>query len=273
MHEVAGETIVVTGASSGIGRELAIQLSRPGCEIWLVGRDRDRLDQVAEQARLKGAVPVVVELDLSDIEDAGRFLEETFRPDKRVDAVYLVAAITIFGEVRDTLPEDWDRIYRTNLLSPIQWVRHFYATMVAAKAGKIVMVSSLAAYSGYPTATAYATMKAGLLGLFRSLWYEGRSHGVAIHLASPGYVDTGIYRTATFRKTSYDKTMCQIDSLGFDVISAESSATRILRSVGRGESEFAFPAYASLMKWIAPRMPFLIDIVHTRIVNCFRKTS
>lgn len=273
MHQAAQETVVVTGASSGIGRELAVQLSRPGCEIWLVGRNRDRLEEVAEQARGKGAIPRIVELELSDIEDAGRFLAETFPSGKGVDSVYLAAAVTLFGEVRDTLPEDWDRIYRTNLLSPIQWTRHFYAGMVEAKAGTIVIVSSLAAYSGYPTATAYATMKAGLLGLFRSLWYEGRSHGVAVHLASPGYVDTGIYRSATFRKTSYDKTMCQIDNLGFNVISADESASRIIRSVKLGEKEFAFPAYASVMKWVAPRMPFLIHLVHSRIIKGFRNAS
>lgn len=273
MHQATQETVVVTGASSGIGRELAVQLSKPGCEIWLVGRNRERLEQVAVQARAKGAIPQIVELELSDIEGAGRFLAETFPSGKQVDTVYLAAAITLFGEVRDTFPEDWDRIYRTNLLSPIQWTRHFYAGMVEAKAGTIVIVSSLAAYSGYPTATAYATMKAGLLGLFRSLWYEGQHYGVAIHLASPGYVDTGIYRSATFRKTSYDKTMCQIEKLGFTVISAESCATRIIQSVQRGKKEFAFPAYASLIKWFAPRMPFLMNLIHSKIIKSFRNAS
>ena len=273
MHQAVQETVVVTGASSGIGRELAVHLSKPGCEIWLVGRNRERLEQVAVQARAKGAIPRIVELELSDIEEAGRFLTETFPSGKQVDTVYLAAAITLFGEVRDTFPEDWERIYRINLLSPIQWTRHFYAGMVEAKAGTIVIVSSLAAYTGYPTATAYATMKAGLLGLFRSLWYEGQHYGVSVHLASPGYVDTGIYRSATFRKTTYDKTMCQIEKLGFNVISADNCAARIIQSVNRGNKEFALPAYASLMKWFAPRMPFLMDFIHSKIIKSFRNAS
>ncbi len=273
MDESPRETIVVTGASSGIGRELAIQLSGPGCEMWLIGRNRDRLEQVAEQVRSKGGTPRIVELELSDMEGAGRFLAETFPAGRRVDSVYLAAATTLFGEVQNTFPEDWDRIYLTNLLSPIQWTRHFYFGMVEAKAGTVVIVSSLAAYAGYPTATSYATMKAGLLGLFRSLWYEGKSHGIAVHLASPGYVDTDIYRSAIFRKTTYEKTMSEIARLGFDVISAERCAARIIRSVRRGEKEFAFPAYASVMKWVAPRMPFLIKMVHSRIIKGFRNAS
>lgn len=273
MPDSAEKTIVVTGASSGIGRELALQLAAPGCEMWLLGRNEERLSWVAEMVRAKGAVPHVVMLDLSDVETAGRFLDETFPPDKRVDEVYLGAAITLFGEVRDTLFEDWDKIYRTNLLSPIQWTRHFYSGMVGKKAGRIVIISSLAAYAGYPTATAYATMKAGLLGLFRSLWYEGQTHGVEVHLASPGYVDTDIYRSASFRKTSYEKIMGQIDEMGFTAISAEKCASLIIDAVRRGKKEFAFPAYASVMKWVSPRMPFLIGIVHSKMIKGFRKAS
>lgn len=269
----AGETIVVTGASSGIGRELAVQLAEPGREIWLIGRDAGRLDEVAAEVRAKGAEPRVSRLDLEDENASARFLEENFPEAKKVDAVYLAAAITIFGEVRDTLPEDWQRIYQTNLLSPVQWTHHFYINMVRRRAGRIVLISSLAAYAGYPTAAAYATMKAGLLGMFRSLVFEGKQHNIALHLASPGYVDTGIYKTAVFRKTTYEAVMSQIESLGFRVLTAERTAKDILRSVQRGEAEFAMPAYASIMKWAAPRFPKLINVVHNRILKSFRQSS
>jgi short-subunit dehydrogenase len=268
-----GQTIVVTGASSGIGRELAIQMAGPGREMWLVGRDAGRLDEVAGKVREKGGNPHIVRMDLADIKSAAAFLAETFPPDKSVDEVYLSAAVTMFGEVKDTLPEDWDRIYQTNLMSPVQWILHFYSNMVKVKSGKIIIISSLAAYGGYPTAVAYATMKAGLLGLFRSLLHEGRAHGVGIHLAAPGYVDTSIYKTAIFRNTSYEKIMVQIRSLGFRVITAESAARTILARVARGEAQFALPAYASVMKWTAPRFPAVIDFIHAKIVRSFRQAS
>ena len=269
----AGQTIVVTGASSGIGRELAVQLAEPGREIWLIGRDETRLAEVADEVRARGGDPRPARLDLADAETSARFLEENFPASKKVDALYLAAAITIFGEVKDTLQEDWQRIYQTNLLSPVQWMHHFYSNMVRAKVGKIVIISSLAAYAGYPTAAAYATMKAGLLGLFRSLVFEGKPHNVTLHLASPGYVDTGIYKTAIFRKTSYEAVMSQIENLGFRVLSAERAAKSILRSVNRGKSEFALPAYASVMKWAAPRFPNLINVVHNKILKSFRQAS
>lgn len=271
LTNVEPETIVVTGASSGIGRELAIQLAGKGRKIWLVGRNTVRLECVAEMVRQKGAEAIVVKLDISDLEESSRFLEKEFPETLRIDEVYLAAAVTQFGEIKDTLIEDWERIYHTNLLSPIQWALHYYKNMISLRKGRIVIISSLAAYSGYPTAAAYATMKRGLLGLFKSLVHEGEIHNVSFHIASPGYVDTGIYRSAIFRGTSYEKTMRLIEGLGFPVMPAEKASEIILQSIRRGKNEFAFPGYAAMMKWMSPRMPFLIGLIHSRIVNRFRQ--
>lgn len=270
---VPESVIVVTGASSGIGRELALQMAAPGVELWLIGRDLARLESVAALVADKGATSRVAAIDLAQIENSARFLEENFPPGKKVDELYLVAAMTLFGEVKDTFPSDWEIAYQTNLLSPVQWVLHFYRQMVAAKSGRIVLVSSLAAYAGYPTATAYATMKAGLLGLYRSLVHEGKFHQVDIHIASPGYVDTEIYKRAVYRNTSYERVMAQIQMLGFRVLSASESATMILAKVARGKKQFALPFYASAFSWVAPRFPFLIDHVHDRILKTFRQQS
>jgi short-subunit dehydrogenase len=269
----AAKTIVVTGASSGIGREIAIQLAAPTVELWLVGRNGDRLNEVATRVRNKGAVAHIVEMDLADQDVPQRFLDENFPSGKPVDEVYLAAAITQFGEVKDTLVHDWQLIYQTNLLSPVQWILHFYRNMVTRKSGRIVIISSLAAYTGYPTATAYATMKAGLLGLYRSLLHEGKPHNVDVCIASPGYVDTNIYKSAIFRRTSYEKTMSQIKSMGFKVLLPEEAAGIILRRVRSGKREFALPSYASLMKWVSPRFPLLVQLVHNRIVKSFRQSS
>jgi len=269
----AEQTIVVTGASSGIGREIAIQLSEPGRKLWLLGRDAQRLESVASEVRSKGATAEIVRIDLSDLDGVDAMLEQRFPASVKVDAIYLVAAITAFGEVQDMLGEDWDKIYRTNLLSPLQMGRHFYANMVGRKRGDIVLISSLAAYAGYPTATAYATMKAGLLGLYRSLWYEGKTHGVSVFHASLGYVGTEIYKSAIYRGTTYEKTMAAIRKLGFAILPASDAAARIIANVRRGKSEFSIPAYAAVMRWIAPRMPFVVSAVHRRIMNIYREPS
>jgi len=267
------ETHVITGASSGIGRELAIQLARPGRKIWLIGRDEERLAEVAAQIEGRGAVSRWKSLDLADMNASSAFLDEEFPAGKPVHSVYLSAAVSLFGEVQDTQLEDWQDLYKTNLLSAVQWTHHFYKHMVEAKEGRIVLVASLASYAGYPTATAYATMKAGLLGLYRSLWYEGKEHGVFVHISAPGYVKTGIYQHARFRKTSYEDTMSLIHSLGFGMIEADVAARHILEAIDSGKNESSFPAYAMLMKWAAPRMPWFAELVHQRLLKNFRRTS
>jgi short-subunit dehydrogenase len=270
---VPGAVIVVTGASSGIGRELALQMAAPGVELWLIGRDEARLDEVSALVAARGAHPRVAVMDLSDIENAGHFLDDCFPEGKRVDEIYLAAAVTLFGEVKDTFASDWQLAYQTNLLSPVQWAVHFYKGMVAAGAGRIVIISSLAAYAGYPTAAGYATMKAGLLGLYRSLVHEGKFHHVNIHIASPGYVDTNIYKRAIYRNTTYEKVMEQIQALGFRVLSASDTAAIILAKVRRGKRQFAMPFYASFFKLIATRCPAVIDLIHNKILKSFRQTS
>jgi len=265
--------IVVTGASSGIGRELAVQLAGPGCRLWLIGRNEERLEEVAGRVRAAGAEARPLVLDLSDLEASSRVISEKLGGGAEVDELYLAAAVSIFGEVRDLELEDWQRVYRTDLLSYVQWMREVYAAMVGRRTGRIVIVSSISGYAGYPTAVPYAGMKAGLLGLFRSIDHEARGYGVKVHIASPGYVDTGIYQAAIYRGTDCEKTMDQIRATGFGMMSAEDAAAAILRGVKRGKREFAFPGYGRLFAWLAPRMPVLLRLVHAKMVNGFRKAA
>ncbi len=265
----SAKSIVITGASSGIGKQLALQLARPGTDLHLIGRCTDRLDDTVRQALELGASATAVPLDLGDLPAAEALLAREFPASRAVDAVYLGAAQTLFGKAEHVLPEDWDILYRVNLLSPIQWTQHFYGNMLRQNGGRIVVVSSLAALAGYPTATPYATMKAGLLGLVRSLAYEGAPHGIRLHLACPGYVETRIYKRAIYRDTSYEATMAQIRRQGFPLIKPEAAAREILRKVAKGRREFAFPGYAAVLAWAAPRMPWMVDLIHKRMLKLY----
>ena len=114
-------------------------------------------------------------------------------------------------------------------------------------------------------------MKAALLGIYRSLVHEARIYQVKLHLCSPGYVDTNIYKSAVFRNTSYEKTMKMIGGLGFPVLSAENAAARIIRAASSGSSERVFPLYAAVLAWLAPRAPWLISIIHRKIIRDFHR--
>lgn len=269
-HEL--ERIVITGASSGIGRDLARQLAGPGKELWLIGRDASRLAAVAAEVIAAGAVAKSVILDLEDSAAVEVFLQGELQAAGPVDSLYCAAGVSIFGEVKDLLQEDWARVYRIDLLSAIQMTCEIYQTMVARGKGRIVLVASLAAYAGYPTSVPYATMKAGLLGLYRTLSYEGKIHGVKVHICSPGYVETGIFKSAIYRGTDYAKTMALISSLGFSLIPAAEAATTLLKRVVQGSGEFAFPCYARVMAWSVQRFAFVAKPLHASLLKRFRNS-
>ncbi|MFD2256689.1 SDR family NAD(P)-dependent oxidoreductase [Luteolibacter algae] len=259
--------VVVTGASSGIGREIAIMLAQPGVCLWIFGRGPERLKATGDLAREKGAEVQTVILDFSHIDELTEILNVNFPEDLPIDSVYLAAGMTSFGEFQYLKSEDLELLYKVNLLSPIQMCHHFYRHMIARKSGEIVLVSSLSAFTGYPTASFYATTKAGLLGLYKSLVYEGKCHGVSVVHVAVGYVNSSIYKNAIYRNTTYERTMKSIKKLGFAILEPREAAQKIVRGVERGKTNFATPAYATLMKWIAPRVPRLVNLVHRRMLK------
>jgi len=272
MSAGAAKEILITGASSGIGLELARQLAGPGKRLWLVARSGEKLQSLADEIRAKGGAAEVKVVDLSQIDANAALVEGLFR-EVAFDEVYLGAAVSIFGEVKDIQPEDWDLIYRTDLLSQVQWMHAAYTAMAERKRGKIVLMSSLAGYAGYPTSVPYTTMKSGLLGLFRTLRYEAPAIGISVHLVSPGYVRTPIYQSAIYRRSNFESTLKQIEEMGFGMIEASRAAELTLKGVAAGKTEIVFPAYARLLSWVAPRFPWVVGIIHARMVKRFRELS
>ncbi|HEV3359346.1 MAG TPA: SDR family NAD(P)-dependent oxidoreductase [Pseudonocardiaceae bacterium] len=184
---MTGRIALVTGASRGIGREIARNLSASGLRVALVARDRAQLDDTA--AACAGPT-LVIPADLtspSAVETAFAEVEAAWGP---VEVLVANAGAAHSARLERTSDEDWQRIIDINLTAPFRCVRRAVPAMRAAKWGRIVVVASTAAHVGEPYIAAYTASKHGVLGLVRSAAAELARDGVTVNAVCPGYVDT-----------------------------------------------------------------------------------
>lgn len=187
---LTGKVTLVTGASRGIGRAIALAAAREGSDVALVARDEGRLAQVAAEAREVGVRAATVAADLSDAASAARAVESCLSELGNLHHLVANAGMTHDALLLRLKPEDWNRVLATNLTSAYALSRAALSPMIRAREGRIVFVSSVSGLMGNPGQTAYAASKAGLVGLARSLAREIASRGITVNVVAPGLVET-----------------------------------------------------------------------------------
>jgi NADP-dependent 3-hydroxy acid dehydrogenase YdfG len=182
-------TILVTGASSGIGAAIARKLARPGRVLHLQGRDEDRLTAIAAEVAVAGAEVVTHRIDLLDhgaTESAARDLAHDL---DTLDAVVHSAGICVMSEIEHVDPADFDRHYAVNLRAPVVLTRALLPALLKAR-GQVVFINSGAGHQAFPAWGVYAATKFGLRAIADALRLEMAGRGVRVIGIHPG-------RTAT----------------------------------------------------------------------------
>jgi len=199
-----GRVVLVTGAGSGIGAAIATQYAQEGAILALVDIDEPSLQAQAEQLR---AVGVTVALAVGDVADfkVCQSMHQRLIGELGVSIDTLVNNAGISPKVHgkpaqfwEMAPDEWGRVVGVNLNGAFNWARLVSPAMVAAKEGRIVNMSSVAAKSFVAfTAAHYGTTKAALIGFTRDLAGELGPHGVTVNAIAPGRIDTPLMRTAS----------------------------------------------------------------------------
>lgn len=221
-------TIVITGASSGIGAALARSLAAPGRMLALLGRNAERLESIAAACRAKGATCSIASLDVTDTDGLSTFLEG-FRREAPIDLLVANAGI-LEGRSADQAVEDGKvarRVLETNLLAAVDIVHLVLPTMRRERRGQIVLVASLASLVPLPDAPAYSASKAGLLSYGLALRDAVAAEGIRVVVACPGFVATAMA----------DKHLGPRPG----EISADDAAERILAGLRRNRGMIGFP--------------------------------
>jgi len=192
--DFAGKSVLITGASDGIGAELARQLARERARLVLAARGAEGLARVGQQCRERGAEAIEIVTDVGVEDDCRRLVERAVAAFGRIDALVANAGISMharFTEIEDF--STFERLFRINTMGTIWCVRHAYPHLKAAR-GLVVGVSSLAGRTGVPERTTYCTSKYAQTGFLDALRIEAADDGIDVMAAFPGVVATEIRR-------------------------------------------------------------------------------
>lgn len=221
-------SIVITGASSGIGRALAIGYAAPGVRMALLGRDQGRLDEVAAQCRSKGAAVTTASIDVRDRTRMASWIRTVDDADP-VDLAIAGAGVTAglgIGRLRED-PVVVRNVIAINLIGAINTIDPVAERMCMRARGRIAVVGSIGALRGLPSCPAYSASKAGLHAYAESLRPTLAAQGVGVTIVAPGFVDTALNRDIVCPKPL--------------IMSAERAASIIRRRLERGDAVIAFP--------------------------------
>lgn len=188
---------LITGASSGIGKATALAFAKAGIHLALVGRNPEKLEAVAQQARLSGVEAQVFVVDLSELAKVRELVSSIVAKLPRLDIVINSAGMGYTNGLLETPLADWQRVIDLNITSVLQVIQGVLPQLRSQKQGTIINLSSIAAHQVFPNWGLYCVSKFGLLALTKTLAAEERSYGIRVISMSPGSVNTEIWDTDT----------------------------------------------------------------------------
>lgn len=242
-----GRVAVVTGASSGIGRETALALARAGARVVIAARRLELLEQLAQECRAEGAEVLPVETDVTDRASCERLIERASTLGD-VDILVNNAGFAIFDRVADASPDDLRRMMETNYFGTVWCTQSVLPGMLERGRGSIVTVASITGIMGFAGMSGYCATKFALVGFMEALRNEVIGRGVDVSLVCPGTTRTDFFTIAQKGKMPAASRLLL-------AVPPERIATVIVRSIRSGRARVIVPASASLymrFKELAP---------------------
>lgn len=197
-----GKTILVTGASSGIGRQCAIDCAKMGAKVVAVGRNQERLDEVVSAMEGNG---VSYSFDLANIDGIKELVAMIVEKNGKLDGFIHAAGIEITSPVKLSKFEEYETLFRVNCLSAFEIVKNLCGIKTFNKGGSIVLISSISGVIARNGLSAYAASKGALMSAARVMALEMASRSVRVNTISPGTILTPMMQKAINAMSEEDK--------------------------------------------------------------------
>jgi NAD(P)-dependent dehydrogenase (short-subunit alcohol dehydrogenase family) len=236
----ASLTVFITGASTGIGRALALELATRGCRLALTARRQALLDELAVEVERAGGQALVLACDVTEQAQVKQAIGAACQHYGRLDWAILSAGISQPTVAEAFQAAELERLFKTNLLGVAYCLEELIPHLRQQGGGKIAALSSLAGDRGIPGSAAYCATKAALNALFDGMRVGLRPHGIELITIAPGYVLTPM--TEKFGKMPF-------------VMTAETAAQLIVRRLARGDQVIRFPWQAAWIMWALRLLP------------------
>lgn len=190
MFSLTGKVALVTGASQGIGRAIAVALAAAGARVALAARNEQKLAEVAGQIQSAGGEALSIKMDVAEPEQIKSGFQQVLAKFARLEILVNNAAITHDGLALRMKLDDWDTVLRTNLTAAHLCTQQALSTMMKQRWGRIINITSVVAETGNAGQANYVAAKAGLIGLTRAIATEMASRNITVNAVAPGFIST-----------------------------------------------------------------------------------
>ncbi|MBX7148739.1 SDR family NAD(P)-dependent oxidoreductase [bacterium] len=224
------KTIIITGASTGIGRDMALQYAQQGYHVGLIARRLDLLENLRDDIKTvsPGSKVVLANCDVADFTQAQQIVRQMITElDNRIDIFIANAGI---GIPTPAFKNNWAEIKRTldiNVYGAIATIEAAKEVMLAQKSGHLVGITSVAAMRGLPGSSAYCTSKIALSTYLESIRIDLKPYGISVTAIHPGFIDTPMTKKNKFHMPF--------------LLTSPESAQKIIKAISRGKKRYYFP--------------------------------
>lgn len=256
---LSNKVIVITGASSGIGAEMAKLFSEKNAKIVLLGRSLDRLGEV--RATIKRASAEAIQLDVTDVEQVNRVMSSIIEQYGRIDVLINNAGFAVFESFERSTLEQFEAMMDVNYMGIVRCTKAVLPSMLEQKQGHIINIASLAGKIGSAKSTGYSASKHAVLGLTNSLRQELHGTGIIVSAVNPGPIDTPFFKLSD-PSGSYLKSMPN-----WFILKPGLVAKEVLKVIIKRKSEINIPRIANTGVKLIQLFPSLINRLAGRVLN------